>query len=131
MKEYEPTSDHHHHQGEEVGNLLAKLRKGRWGYQGKFYSIGRQGNKPVSICLKLSDCREYIIPYSNITEITFDMGTGLVIYTTYKQYQITGRCLNELFEYLQGFIVETIIEHTGADTGEKGIFIGSINATDR
>lgn len=131
MKELEQASPHLPHQGAELGELLRRVKQSRNGYRGMYYGISKPKPLPICINLELSDNRKFVIPYSNITEVTYDIEVGIVINTAYKQYQISGRKLDELFDYMQLFRVEYIKEHSGADIGEKGIFIGSINAIDR
>ena len=93
-----------------------------------FFGTDNLRNLPACLDFRLSEGKRKALPYSYIMEVIYDGTDGIEIIATTKRIKITGRNLEQLYDYLVAFRVRYIKMHTGTDACEdnKALFVGEI-----
>ena len=90
-----------------------------------FYAVDRVKN-PACLDLRLPEGMRFSMPYSYLTEISYDMEMGIEILTKRKRIVITGRYLDKLYEALITYRVKYVQTNIGNDGAEDGLFVKEI-----
>lgn len=84
------------------------------------------GNRINCLDLRLPEGARKALPYALITEINFDLDSGIEILAQGKTITIKGRNLIKLYDYLIAYRVRYIQANVGIDPEEEGLFVKEI-----
>lgn len=90
------------------------------------YFATDNGNRINCLDLRLPEGVRKALPYSFITEINFNLDSGIEILVQGKSIIIRGRNLNKLYDHLIAYRVRYIQANTGIDPEEDGLFVKEI-----
>jgi hypothetical protein len=93
-----------------------------------FFKVERVRKIPSCLDLRLADGSFEAVPYSLVSQISFEPSEGIEIsLATEKKVLITGRNLHLIYEYLSAFRVRFIQANIGNDIAdEDDLFVDAI-----
>lgn len=90
-----------------------------------YFAADRAGS-PLCLDLRLRNGSRKAIPYSYLSEMSYDAEKGIEILTSTKRITITGRNLSTLYDYLITYRLRFVQANIGNDTQEDGPFVDEI-----
>lgn len=95
-----------------------------------YFGISNIPNMPACLDLRFSDGGRVAMPYSYINEIRFEPANEILILTNTKKIKISGRDLEQLYDYLAMFRVRFVKALAGDDFEETGLCVNEITVED-